>query len=161
MGFTSFILVFADSVLASIIPNDSVEHSVGETALLVCHTEENIPAVWTFMQAHESSNVHDGVGVIDISNGFHTRFTVDRSASGIYNLVIENVQPEDAGIYRCTSQGKGATDVELIVLSGNDDVHLYLLLNFSQTMRPLISPFTPTKIVNSILYLSCALSSSK
>ena len=93
-------------VLSSVVTADSSRtHIVGETASISCSVaKEHDTVLWTHQTTDEAAPVIVYAGG-SVRNGYRQRFSVDTSTGQRYDLIIKDIQPSDAGVYRCIDDG--------------------------------------------------------
>jgi hypothetical protein len=96
-------------------------HQVRDNVTILCHTEEDQEVEWRYIpeiggQRDASIVYSNGI----IYKGFHERFSVtkDDAEPNVVNLVINDVEPVDAGLYLCTeNEGLGMTHKTCLVIN--------------------------------------------
>jgi len=77
---------------------------VGEAVLLGCHTSLNITVHWS--KLNETSQEEEDVYYFgEVFNGFKTRYTVEQTSTGDYNLHIRDLRMADSGRFMCQEYG--------------------------------------------------------
>jgi len=106
-------------VLVVSVTDDSeyfqVSAHVGDNITLYCNTSLDIGVIW------RETNGKDRVIYIEGREQYthHSRFTVDRSVPGQYDLVMPNVQQNDSGRYSCEEDsGLGRKHIYTVNVAG-------------------------------------------
>jgi len=88
-----------------------VSAHVGDNITLYCNTSLDAHVDWKY-----NYNEH----LYDRGHTHHSRFVVDRNATGVYNLVMPHVQQQDSGRYSCVEDsGLGRSHVFTVNITGN------------------------------------------
>lgn len=105
---------------ASVVSADSsLTFFVGQTATIPCSTLNDEDVSWTHSQTGWPVP-HTVYAYGQVVNGYRNRNYVDRSVKRQFNLVIKNIQFNDAGLYLCVDDeglGDKITVANLIVVS--------------------------------------------
>ena len=86
---------------------------VGNTAVLQCRTNESQSSMYW------SRGTTTGTDIASSTRGVyerHPRLSLNRSADGQFDLVINSTNSTDANIYRCTEGHSPALSAELVLL---------------------------------------------
>jgi len=111
-----------------VIKPESVEVNVGESATMLCQSDDETPVNWQlqrFSSTERERICYNGVIVKEYTDKFsiHNNGTVKPSA---YNLIIHNVNFSDAGEYTCTERaglGPDAASANLTVIERDIGEH--------------------------------------
>jgi len=94
-------------------PRDTVGF-VGDTAVLQCRTNESQSSVALYWSRYSR-----GTNIASSKTGVYKRYprlSLNRSADGQFDLVINSTNSNDAGSYGCTEGFNAAVTAELVLL---------------------------------------------